>query len=81
MLTNDDKRILHFEQRWVGQAGKEAAIVREFGWRQARYYQRLNSILDDPAALAEETQLVYRLRGRRERLEAARRGALIGRDG
>ncbi|MFJ8580522.1 DUF3263 domain-containing protein [Micromonospora sp. NPDC093277] len=68
-LTERDRQILAFEQRWWRHAGaKEQAIRDTFGLSATRYYQLLNALLDHPAALAAEPVLVGRLR----RLRSAR---------
>jgi hypothetical protein len=62
-------QILAFERRWWKHAGsKEQAIRDTFGLSATRYYQVLNGLLDDPAALAHDPVLVGRLR----RLRASR---------
>lgn len=62
-LTERDRRVLAFEQKWWRHAGaKEEAIRVEFGLPAARYYQLVNALADQPAALEAEPQLVYRLR-------------------
>ncbi|MFG2055470.1 DUF3263 domain-containing protein [Micromonospora sp. NPDC048930] len=62
-LTERDRRILDFEQRWWKHAGaKEQAIRDTFGLSATRYYQLLNALLDHPAALAAEPVLIGRLR-------------------
>jgi hypothetical protein len=62
-LADLDKQILAFERRWWRQPGaKEEAIREEFGVSSTRYYQLLNRLLDEPAALAEDPVLVNRLR-------------------
>jgi hypothetical protein len=69
-LAERDKQILAFERRWWRRAGaKEQAIRDAFGLSSTRYYQLLNRLLDEPAALAEDPVLVARLR----RLRTARR--------
>jgi hypothetical protein len=69
-LAERDKQILAFERRWWRHAGaKEQAIRDTFGFSTTRYYQLLNRLLDEPAALAEDPVLVARLR----RLRASRR--------
>lgn len=80
MLTDDDKRILAFENQWWGKAGKESAILQEFGWRQARYYQRLHAVIGDPDAVKVEPQLVYRVQKVVSARARGREQALIGRD-
>ncbi|MEV4627792.1 DUF3263 domain-containing protein [Micromonospora sp. NPDC049523] len=68
-LTEREQEILVFERRWWKHAGaKEQAIRDSFDLSATRYYQLLNALLDNPAALAAEPVLVARLR----RLRAAR---------
>ena len=68
-LDDRAKEILAFERRWWRQAGsKEQAIRDVFGLSATRYYQLLNALLDDPAALEFEPVVVARLR----RLRASR---------
>jgi len=68
-LTERERRILAFERQWWKHAGaKEQAIRDTFGLSATRYYQLLNNLLDNPAALAADPQLVARLR----RLRATR---------
>ncbi|MPZ26928.1 MAG: DUF3263 domain-containing protein [Micromonosporaceae bacterium] len=68
-LTERDQQILEFERRWWRHAGaKEQAIRDTFGLSATRYYQLLNRLLDEPAALRLDPVLVNRLR----RLRAAR---------
>ncbi|MBB5824021.1 DUF3263 domain-containing protein [Micromonospora carbonacea] len=62
-LAEREVRILAFEQQWWRHAGaKEQAIRDTFGLSATRYYQLLNGLLDNPAALAAEPVLVGRLR-------------------
>ncbi|MEH1099676.1 DUF3263 domain-containing protein [Micromonospora sp. CPCC 205561] len=62
-LTERELGILAFEQQWWRHAGaKEQAIRDTFGLSATRYYQLLNALLDNPAALAAEPVLVGRLR-------------------
>ncbi|MFC3503100.1 DUF3263 domain-containing protein [Micromonospora krabiensis] len=62
-LDERDLAILAFEQQWWRHAGaKEQAIRDAFGLSATRYYQLLNKLLDNPAALAVEPVLVGRLR-------------------
>lgn len=62
-LTERERRILDFEQRWWRHAGsKEQAIRDTFELSATRYYQLLNALLDHPAALAAEPVLIGRLR-------------------
>ncbi|MFC0008052.1 DUF3263 domain-containing protein [Micromonospora siamensis] len=62
-LTERERRILDFEQQWWRHAGaKEQAVRETFGLSATRYYQLLNGLLDNPAALAAEPVLIARLR-------------------
>jgi hypothetical protein len=68
-LSERDQKILDFEQSWWKYAGAKEAEVRErFGVTLTRYYQVLNSLIDDPAAAAYAPLVVGRLR----RLRTAR---------
>ena len=68
-LTDRELEILAFESKWWKHAGaKEQAIRDTFGLSSTRYYQLLNALLDNPAALEREPVLVGRLR----RLRSAR---------
>ena len=61
--------MLDFEATWWEASGvKEAEIRERFAMSAPRYYQELNRLLDDPAALAYSPLLVKRLR----RLRSAR---------
>lgn len=74
-LAERSRRILAFERRWWRRPGaKEQAIRDELGMAVTRYYQLLNRLLDDPAALAHDPVLVGRLRRLRERRAGPRRG-------
>lgn len=62
-LAARDQQILEFERRWWRRPGaKEQAIRDTFGLSPTRYYQLLNRLLDEPAALAQDPLLVGRLR-------------------
>lgn len=76
-LTRRDLDILQFERQWWLYAGnKEQAIREMFDLSPTRYYQVLNQVIDNPAALATEPLLVRRLRrlrATRQKIRAARR--------
>lgn len=76
-LSDRDAQILSFERQWWKYAGaKEAAIRELFDMSATRYYQVLNTLIDEPAALAAEPLLVKRLRrmrSSRQRERSARR--------
>ncbi|WP_062288484.1 DUF3263 domain-containing protein [Demequina phytophila] len=69
-LTERDADILAFERTWWRYAGaKEDAVRDRFGLSATQYYQVLNALIDNPAALAQDPVLVQRLR----RTRASRR--------
>jgi hypothetical protein len=73
-LTDRERAILAFEQRWWKYAGaKEQAIRDTFDLSATRYYQLLNGLLDNPAALAAEPMVVGRLRRLRSSRARTRR--------
>ncbi len=66
-LTDRQLAVLALEgRRYRRQGAKEQAVRDELGLSATRYYQVLNALLDDPAALALEPVLVNRLRRLRE---------------
>lgn len=65
-LADRDRRILQLESRTFRHLGaKERAIREEIGLSRIAYFVRLNTLLDDPAALRAAPALVNRLRARR----------------
>jgi len=69
VLAADDRAILDFEKSWWSLDGSKESEIRErFGISSTRYYQALNALIDNEAALAYDPLLVKRLR----RLRAAR---------
>lgn len=76
-MNDTDHAILAFESEWYRYAGSKERIIQErFGLSPARYYQRLNRLLDEPEALAQHPTLVnrlLRLRQARERQRVDRR--------
>lgn len=66
-LSDRDRAILAFEKQWWRFEGaKQQAIEQRFGLSATRYYQVLNRLLDDPAALAAEPVVVRRLQRQRQ---------------
>ena len=62
-MTEEQQAILAFEKQWWKYAGaKEQAIRATFGIGATNYYQRLNALLNEPAALAHDPVTVGRLR-------------------
>ncbi len=69
-LTGRQRAIIDFERQWWKHAGaKQQAIRDSFELSVTRYYQVLNALLDQPAAMEYDPVTVARLR----RLRAARR--------
>lgn len=79
ILSERDQEILAFEHRWWKHAGtKETAIRDLFGISATSYYQALNRLLDNPAALEHEPLLVKRLRRERDRRMRERSARRLG---
>lgn len=77
MSTLDERQraILDFERQWWKHAGaKEQAIRTQFQLSPTRYYQLLNALLDEAAALAYDPVTVGRLRRVRATRSRARGG-------
>jgi Protein of unknown function (DUF3263) len=73
-LSERELQILAFESKWWKHAGaKEQAIRDAFGLSSTRYYQLLNGLLDNPAALEQDPVLVGRLRRLRSTRARTRR--------
>ena len=80
-LSERDAQILAFERQWWKYAGaKESAIRELFDMSATRYYQVLNTLIDDPAALAAEPMLVKRLRRMRSTRQRERTARRLGND-
>ena len=80
-LTRRDHDILTFERQWWKYAGaKEDAIKELFGLSATRYYQVLNALIDNPAALAHDPMLVKRLRRLRSSRQRQRSARRLGAD-
>ena len=80
-LSERDAQILAFERQWWKYAGaKETAIRELFDMSATRYYQVLNALIDDPAALAAEPMLVKRLRRMRSARQRERSARRLGND-
>jgi hypothetical protein len=61
-LSELELSILDFEEHWWRHAGsKKEAVQEKFGLALTAYYERLNALLDNPAALAHAPLLVKRL--------------------
>ena len=66
-LTDRDRAILEFEKHWWRFEGaKQQAIREQLQLSPTRYYQVLNDLVDDPAALLAEPVVVRRLQRQRQ---------------
>lgn len=80
-LSRRDRDILAFERQWWQYAGlKEQAIKEMFDLSPTRYYQVLNNVIDNPAAVAEDPLLVRRLRRLRSTRQKTRSARRLGFD-
>jgi len=78
-LSERDHEILQFERQWWKYAGaKEAAIKELFDMSATRYYQVLNALIDNPAALAADPMLIKRLRRLRSQRQRTRQARRLG---
>ncbi len=78
-LSDRDREIIAFERQWWKYAGaKEQAIRELFDMSATRYYQVLNALIDNPAALEADPMLVKRLRRLRASRQRARSARRLG---
>lgn len=78
-LSDRDRKVLEFERQWWKFAGAKEQAVRElFDMSATRYYQVLNALIDEPAALAHDPMLVKRLRRMRSSRQRARTARRLG---
>ena len=78
-LTELDIKMLDFERSWWKHAGvKEQAIKERFDMSATRYYQLLNELLEQPAAMAHDPILVKRLKRLRVYRQRQRVARLLG---
>ncbi|QDP44158.1 hypothetical protein SEA_JUJU_42 [Gordonia phage JuJu] len=67
-MTDEDRALLEFAaHRWHFAGNHAAAVHAEFGISVTRFWQRVNNLLDDPAALEHSPVVVNRLRRLRSR--------------
>ena len=72
-LSERDRAILDFERTWWLHPGpKENAIRVRLDLSTARYYKRLNDLLDEPEAYDYDPLVIRRLRRVRERRRGRR---------
>ena len=80
-LDELETAILAFERQWWKYPGaKEQSIKELFDMTSTRYYQVLNALIDNPAALAHDPMLVKRLRRLRSSRQRARSAGRFGVD-
>ena len=80
-LTATERDILAFERHWWKYAGaKEQAIKDLFDLSATRYYQVLNALIDQPAALMHDPMLVKRLQRLRSARNSDRAARRFGRE-
>ncbi len=78
-LTERDVEMLDFERTWWKHAGvKEQAIKERFDMSATRYYQLLNDLLENPAAMSHDPILVKRLKRLRTYRQRQRVARLLG---
>jgi hypothetical protein len=78
-LTKTQMAILEVEGSWWRHAGAKETVIRDrLGISSVRYYQLLNELLDDPAALEHAPLVVNRLRRLREQRQRARGAKAVG---
>jgi hypothetical protein len=78
-LSERDREIIAFERQWWKYAGaKEQAIRELFDMSATRYYQVLNTLIDNPAALEADPMLIKRLRRLRASRQRARSARRLG---
>ena len=78
-LSQRDLDILDFERTWWKHAGvKEQAIKERFEMSATRYYQVLNDLLEQPAAMEYDPILVKRLKRLRVYRQRQRVARLLG---
>ncbi len=78
-LTDREREIIAFERQWWKYAGaKEQAIRDLFDMSATRYYQVLNGLIDNPAALEADPMLIKRLRRLRASRQRARSARRLG---
>ena len=79
VLSDRDRQVLEFERQWWKYAGAKEQAVRDlFDMSATRYYQVLNALLDNPAAMECDPMLVKRLRRMRASRQRARSARRLG---
>jgi len=77
-LSDEHKAMLDHEALFYKDSGAKADAIREkFGMNTTRYYQTINSLIDHPAALSYNPQLINRLTRIRDTRRSSRSGKNI----
>ena len=66
-MTETDAAMLALERLWWRERGAKETAIRALGMSATAYHQRLNRLIDSPAALAHDPLVVRRLLRRRGR--------------
>ncbi|MDQ4057694.1 MAG: DUF3263 domain-containing protein [Actinomycetota bacterium] len=78
-LSQRDIDMLDFERSWWKHAGvKEQAIKERFEMSATKYYQLLNDLLENPAAMDHDPILIKRLKRLRSYRQKQRVARLLG---
>jgi len=75
-LSDEQKVMLELEGSWWRHPGAKEAVIRErLELSSTRYYQVLNRLIDEPAALEHAPMVVNRLRRLREHRRRLRKAS------
>ena len=78
-LSDRDREILAFERQWCTYQGAKEQMIKElFDISSTRYYQVLNGLINNPAALSEDPMLIKRLRRLRDQRQRTRSARRLG---
>ncbi len=78
-LSELERGVLDFEKSWWSLPGSKETDIREhFNLSATRYYQLLNALIDNSAALAYDPLLVKRLRRLRSARQKERTAKRLG---
>ncbi|MCL1837716.1 MAG: DUF3263 domain-containing protein [Propionibacteriaceae bacterium] len=78
-LSDTERKVLDFEKSWWSLPGSKEAEIREnFNISATRYYQLLNALIDNPAALAYDPLMIKRLRRLRTSRQKERTAKRLG---
>lgn len=75
-MDDIDRLVLDIaDRRYLHAGARDEAVRVELGWTSTRWAQRVNLLLDDPAAALERPMLVARLRRVRDGQRRLRRAS------